>query len=74
MQGIGITGSLGSSMPMRPAGVPPQPVRSITTAIRQQTVTNSQSPSSQVSRLYLSKFTAFVSIVFVFVVQVRILL
>ncbi|XP_031098372.1 transcription initiation factor TFIID subunit 12-like [Ipomoea triloba] len=47
MQGIGITGSLGSSMPMRPAGVPPQPVRSITTAIRQQTVTNSQSPSSQ---------------------------
>ncbi|CAH9099403.1 unnamed protein product [Cuscuta europaea] len=47
MQGIGITGSLGSSMPMRPAGIPPQPVRSITTSLRQHTVMNSQSPSSQ---------------------------
>lgn len=72
MQGIGITGSLGSSMPMRPAGVPPQPVRSITTSIRQQTVTNSQSPSSQVSIVF--KFAPFVSIVFVLVVQVRTLL
>ncbi|CAH9071696.1 unnamed protein product [Cuscuta epithymum] len=47
MQGIGITGSLGSSMPMRPAGILPQPVRSITTSLRQHTVMNSQSPSSQ---------------------------
>ncbi|VFQ88057.1 unnamed protein product [Cuscuta campestris] len=41
MPGMGITGSLGSSMQMRPAGVPTQPVRSITASLRQ----NNQSPS-----------------------------
>lgn len=47
MQGVGIMGAIGSSSAIRAAGVPQHPLRSITSSLRAQGVT--QSPGSQVS-------------------------
>ncbi|KAL0374906.1 UNVERIFIED_CONTAM: Transcription initiation factor TFIID subunit [Sesamum radiatum] len=48
MQGMGMTGSLGTTSSMRPAGVPSHQLRPSQSSLRPQTTPSSQSPAAQI--------------------------
>lgn len=53
MQGMGMTGALGTTSSMRPAGVPSNQLRPSQSSLRPQTSSSSQSPVAQVASIWI---------------------
>lgn len=68
---MGMMGSLGSTSPMRPAGVSPQQLRPVSSSIRPQTSISSQSAATQVSNS-LREISVLCTSLYYLVVEVQV--